>query len=43
MPGRDSFAWLDLLGYGAFALTLLGIAGHGLARIVMRKKTTGEH
>jgi hypothetical protein len=43
LPGRDSFRWLDILGYLAFAGTLAGILIHTLARIFMRKPTTGEH
>ena len=43
LPGRDAFRWLDILGYLAFGGTLAGISIHALARIVMRKKTTGEH
>ena len=43
LPGRDTFRWLDLLGYAAFGLTILGILGHSAARILMRKKTTGAH
>lgn len=43
LPGRDHFRWLDLFGYAAFGLTILGIAAHGTARLVMRKKTTGAH
>ncbi len=43
MPGHDTFRWLDLLGYLAMAGTLAGIVLHTLARIFMRKATTGEH
>ncbi|MCE1236259.1 MAG: tetrathionate reductase family octaheme c-type cytochrome [Hyphomicrobiales bacterium] len=43
MPGHSTFRWLDILGYLAFAGTLAGILIHTLARIFMRKPTTGEH
>jgi hypothetical protein len=34
IPGRDRFAWLDLIGFGAAGLTLLGALGHGLLRLI---------
>ncbi len=43
LPGRDNFRWLDLIGYAAFAATVLGIGLHAGARFVMRKKTKGAH
>lgn len=39
MPGRDSVKWLDILGYLALAGALAGVVLHGLARIVMNRKT----
>ncbi|PLX36541.1 MAG: cytochrome C [Hyphomicrobiales bacterium] len=39
MPGRDSYRWLDLIGYTLFGLTLLGIFIHGILRFAMRKRT----
>lgn len=38
MPGRDSFGWLDMLGYAAFALTFGGVALHGFLRFVMKRR-----
>nr|WP_321443427.1 tetrathionate reductase family octaheme c-type cytochrome [uncultured Cohaesibacter sp.] len=38
MPGRDSFKWLDLIGYSIFGLTLLGVLFHGLLRIIFRNR-----
>ena len=38
MPGRDSFKWLDLIGYSVFGLTLLGVLFHGLLRIIFRNR-----
>ena len=38
LPGRDSFKWLDLVGYAAFGLTLLGVLFHGLLRILFRDR-----
>lgn len=32
MPGRDSFRWLDILGYLALGGALLGVLLHGLLR-----------
>jgi octaheme c-type cytochrome (tetrathionate reductase family) len=34
IPGRDRFAWLDLIGFGVAGLTLLGALGHGLLRLI---------
>jgi hypothetical protein len=38
MPGRDSFRWLDILGYLALAGALIGILIHGLLRKLFRMK-----
>jgi octaheme c-type cytochrome (tetrathionate reductase family) len=38
IPGRDRFAWLDLIGFGLAGLTLLGVVGHGLLRIATHRK-----
>lgn len=38
IPGRDSFKWLDWLGYLAFGLTILGVLIHGLLRFVLRNR-----
>ncbi|MCU0970488.1 MAG: tetrathionate reductase family octaheme c-type cytochrome [Gammaproteobacteria bacterium] len=35
MPGRDHFAWLDKLGWAVVLLTLAGVLGHGLLRLVL--------
>ncbi len=35
VPGRDGGGWLDLIGWAAAGLTLLGAAGHGLLRVVV--------
>ncbi|MBB4285318.1 tetrathionate reductase family octaheme c-type cytochrome [Roseospira goensis] len=42
MPGRDTFPWLTAVGWGAAGLTLLGVLGHGLARLIAaaRKRRT---
>ena len=40
IPGRarDHAGWLDTAGWAIAALTLLGVLGHGLARIVVSKR-----
>jgi len=38
IPGRDVHATVTDLGFGASALALLGVAGHGFIRFVSRKK-----
>ncbi len=38
MPGRDRFAWLDMLGWTAAGLTLLGVLGHAALRILGARK-----
>ncbi|WP_373235950.1 tetrathionate reductase family octaheme c-type cytochrome [Cohaesibacter celericrescens] len=38
LPGRDTFKWLDWIGYAAFGLTLLGVLLHGLLRILFRNR-----
>jgi octaheme c-type cytochrome (tetrathionate reductase family) len=40
IPGRDSFKWLDWLGYTAFGLTIFGVLLHGLLRFVLRNRKT---
>lgn len=40
MPGHSTVRWLDLAGYAVLGLTLAGILLHGLARFVLRGKTT---
>ena len=42
MPGHSTVRWLDLIGYAMLAATLAGVVLHGLARIVLGKKTHGE-
>ncbi|CDL01073.1 Cytochrome c family protein [Magnetospirillum gryphiswaldense MSR-1 v2] len=39
LPGRDSVRWLDILGYLALGGALAGVLLHGLARMVMNRKT----
>lgn len=34
MPGRDRFVWLDRIGFGLAGLTLAGVIGHLVIRIV---------
>ncbi len=41
MPGHHAVRWLDLLGHSILILTLVGIAIHGTARFLMRKKNNG--
>ncbi|WJW74286.1 tetrathionate reductase family octaheme c-type cytochrome [Thiohalobacter sp. IOR34] len=36
LPGRDAWRWLDLLGLAAVGATLLGVAGHGALRILIK-------
>jgi octaheme c-type cytochrome (tetrathionate reductase family) len=38
MPGRSGKDWLDLIGWGVAALTLIGVLGHGALRMVTGKK-----
>ena len=38
MPGRGQFAWLDRLGIALVVLTLLGVIGHGVGRILSRRQ-----
>ncbi len=38
MPGRDSFRWLDILGYLALGGALLGVLLHGLLRKLFNLK-----
>jgi octaheme c-type cytochrome (tetrathionate reductase family) len=38
MPGRNGTDWLDLIGWGVAALTLLGVLGHGALRVFTGKK-----
>ncbi len=40
MPGRDSFRWLDILGYLALGGALLGVLLHGLLRKLFGKKNS---
>lgn len=42
IPARDRHPLIDTLGWAAAALTLLGVAGHGLLRAVMRRPA-GTH
>ncbi len=41
IPGRarDHLYWLDVAGWAIAALTLLGVLGHGLARVILSKRT----
>ncbi|MCX8145538.1 MAG: tetrathionate reductase family octaheme c-type cytochrome [Azovibrio sp.] len=38
IPGRDRHAWLDNIGWTLVGLTTLGSFGHGLARILTRRR-----
>jgi octaheme c-type cytochrome (tetrathionate reductase family) len=38
MPGRDSFRWLDILGYLALGGALIGVLIHGMLRKFFNKK-----
>ena len=40
IPGRvsDHAGWLETIGWGVALLTLLGVLGHGLARIVLSQR-----
>lgn len=38
MPGRDSFWWMDILGYLALAGAIGGVVLHGLLRYALRHK-----
>ncbi|MEW8584335.1 MAG: cytochrome C, partial [Candidatus Thiodiazotropha sp.] len=38
LPGRDSFRWLDILGYLALGGALLGVLAHGLLRKLFADK-----
>lgn len=39
VPGRDRFAWLDMLGWLAAGLTLAGVLGHLGLRVVSANRT----
>lgn len=41
MPGRDRYDWLTTLGLAAVGLTLLGVIGHGLARVIGSSRRKG--
>jgi hypothetical protein len=44
MPGRDSFRWLDILGYLALGGALIGVLIHGLLRKLFgMKNRQGAH
>jgi octaheme c-type cytochrome (tetrathionate reductase family) len=38
LPARDANAWVDVGGWGLSVLALLGVLGHGAARVVRRRK-----
>ena len=38
IPGRDVNRWVETLGWGMALLTLLGSVGHGIVRILSRRK-----
>jgi octaheme c-type cytochrome (tetrathionate reductase family) len=38
IPGRDANPWIDRIGWILFLLTLAGVTGHGILRLVMGKK-----
>lgn len=40
MPGRDTFKWLDWIGFAAFGLTILGVLFHGLLRFIFRRRNS---
>ncbi len=39
MPGRDANPWLDRIGIALVLLTLLGVVGHGLLRLILSRRT----
>lgn len=43
MPGRDSFGWLDIIGYLAVLGALGGVLIHGGLRFFMRGNTPAHH
>ena len=38
MPGRDANRLVDLAGWGIALLTLIGVLGHGVRRILSRRR-----
>ncbi|OAN48791.1 cytochrome C [Magnetospirillum moscoviense] len=38
MPGRDRFAWLDLIGFGLAGLTLAGVVLHLVLRVALSRR-----
>jgi octaheme c-type cytochrome (tetrathionate reductase family) len=42
MPGRDSFRWIDILGWLAVAGTLAGVLIHGLLRLATSKNRPAQ-
>ena len=41
MPGASANPWVTRLGWGLVLLTLLGVTGHGVMRLVSRGKKQG--
>ena len=41
MPGASANPWVTRLGWGLVLLTLLGVTGHGVLRLVSRGKKQG--
>ena len=42
LPGRDYSPWVDWLGTGLLAVTLVGVGVHGGARLVLRRTRKGQ-
>jgi hypothetical protein len=38
IPGRDTAPWIDRIGFALALITLLGVIGHGMLRILFHLK-----
>ena len=38
MPGRDHHPWIDTAGWSLALLALVGVSGHGVLRVISRRR-----